>query len=332
MKRDKNLINPLRRRGLLFAAGALAATPAWSPAWAQSTPWNPTYPIKIVVPYPPGGGADVTARAVVDRLGQKLGQSVVIENRAGAGGTIGGGSVFRAEPDGYTLLWATSEMLAGAPHLFLKLPYKPLEFVAIGATGRIGFALVGRPDLEVKTFPELVELARKRELSFSSWGSGSSGHVGAEMFKHIAKLPKVLTVPYQGAAPAAQAVMAGQVDLMFMPIPLWLAMQTRVITLAAASKSRYERLKQVPTMAEFGIPVDLEGWQGVYAPPQTPQAVVDRLAAALFEVTSDAEFKRKLDDMGVVPPSGSPGEFAKVLAPDLARWGEIMRLAEVKPQ
>ena len=324
----ENLLQPLRRRNLLLAAGAWTVAPVWS----QSTTWNPVHPIKLVVPYPPGGGVDATARALADPLSQKLGQTVVIDNRAGAGGAIGAEAVFRATPDGYTLLWATFEMMAVAPYLFPKLPYKPLEFVPIAATGGIGFVLVSRPDFEAKAFPALVELARRRELSFASWGNGSAGHTGAEMFKHLAKVPKVLVVPYQGAAPAAQAVMAGQVDLMYMPIPLLLATQSRVTIIAAAAKARYERFKQVPTMAEFGVPVDLEGWQGVYAPPQTPQPVIDRLAKALIEVTSDPEVKMKLTELGVMPTSGGTEGFAKLLASETARWSDLMRMADVKPQ
>jgi len=318
----------LRRRSLLLAAGACAVAPAWS----QSTTWNPTHPIKLVVPFPPGGATDTTARALVDRLGQKLGQPVFIDNRAGAGGAIGAEAVYRAAPDGYTILFASADVMVISPHLFLKLPYKPLEFAAIGPTAGGGLMLVGRPGLEAKTFPEVVELARKRELSFASWGNGSAGHLGAEMFKHHTKVPKVLIVPYQGAAPAVQAVIGGQVDLMFMPIPLWVAMQSRVTTYAVAAKARYERYKQWPAMAEFGVPIDLELWQGFFAPPQTPRPVVDRLGKALAEVMADPEVRKKVEELGLIPSSINQDEFAKMLAPDLARWGEAVRLANVQPQ
>jgi tripartite-type tricarboxylate transporter receptor subunit TctC len=321
------LLGSPRRRSIMLAAGALAITPAW----AQSN-WNPTRPIKIVVTYPPGGGADVTARSMIDRLGQKLGQPVIIENRPGAGGVIGTEAVYRAAPDGYTLLWGNADILTIAPHLFNKLPYRPQEFVPIGPTAAVGFVLVGRQNIAAKTFPELVELARKTELSFASWGNGSPGHVGAEMFKNLAKVPKVLNVPFQGTAPASQAVLAEQVDLMYMPTPLWLGMHQRVITFAAAAKARYERLKQIPTMAEFGVPVDLEVWQGLFAPPLTPRPVIDRLAKALAEVTDDPEVKKKIEELGVVPLTGNQEEFAKSIPPDLARWGEIMRAANVQPQ
>jgi tripartite-type tricarboxylate transporter receptor subunit TctC len=316
----------LTRRRFIAAAGALAAVPAW----AQT--WNPSRPIKLVVTYPPGGGADVTARAMTDKLGAKLGQSVVIENRGGAGGTIGADAVYRAEPDGHTLLWGNADILTIAPHLYTRLPYKPLEFVAIGPTAAVPFVLVGRPDLGVKTFPELLALARTRELSFASWGNGSPGHVGSEMFKNLAKVPRLLTVPYQGTAPAAQAVMGSQVDVMYMPGPLWLAMQSRVVTFAVAGKGRYERFKDVPAMAEFGVPVDLEVWQGLFAPPHTAKPIVDRLAKALAEVTADPEIRRKIEELGVVALSGSQEEFARSLAPDAARWGAIMKMANVQPQ
>ena len=317
----------LRRRSLLIAAGALVV----SPSWAQDA-WNPTKPIRLVVPYPPGGGADANARVLVDKLGQKLGQTVLIENRGGAGGSIGAEVVYRAAPDGYSLLFGNADIITIAPHLFSKLPYKTMEFVPIGPTAAVPFVLAGRADIEAKTFPELLEMARKRELTFASWGNGSPGHVGAEMIRTMGNVPKVLTIPYQGTAPAAQALLGGQVDLMYMPSPIWLAMQQRVVTFGVASKARYERFKQVPTLAEFGIPADLEVWQGVFAPPQTPRPIVERIGKALFEVTSDPEVRKKVEELGLVPLASSQEDFAKSIAPDTARWGEVMRQANVQPQ
>jgi len=318
----------LNRRSVLMAASAFAV----APTWAQSPAWNPTRPIKLIVPFPAGGGADVSARQVTEQLGQKLGQAVVIDNRAGGGGMIGGEIAFRAAPDGYTLLWATSEMISAGPHLWAKLPFKPLEFVPVGPTGRIGFVMVTRPDLEAKTFPQIVELARKRELTFAAWGSGTGGHVGAEMIRNHAKGTKILVVPYQGAAPAMQAVVASQVDVTFMPMPLWLALNTKVTTVAVAAKSRYERMKDVPTTAEFGVPIDLEGWQGVFAPPQTPRVAVERISKALAEVMAGSEVKGKYESMGVVPPVETYEDFVKLLPADTVRLGEMFRLANVQPQ
>lgn len=322
-----NAAPSLRRRQVLLAGAGLCATHI-----ASAQTWNPAHAIKLVVTYPPGGGADVTARAFVDQLGQKLGQPVLVDNRGGAGGAIGAELVYRAQPDGYTLLWGNADIMTIAPHLFNKLAYKPLEFAPIGPTAAVAFVLVGRANIEAKTFPELLELARKKELSFASWGNGSPGHVGSEMFKTLGKVPSTLTVPYQGTAPAAQALLAGQVDMMYMPSPLFLAMESKITTFAAAGKQRYERFKQVPTMAEFGVPVDLEVWQGLFAPPGTPKPVVDRIAAALAEVSADPAIRRKIEELGVVPLSGSQEAFAKSIPPDAVRWGEVMRAANVKPQ
>lgn len=317
----------MRRRSLLIAAGAAAVAPA---AWAQPT-WNPTKPVRLVVPYPPGGGADANARAIVEKLGQKLGQTVVIENRGGAGGAIGAEAVFRAAPDGYTVLFGNADIITIAPHLYTKLPYRSMEFVPLGPTAAVPFVLAGRADIEAKTFPELLALARTREMTFASWGNGSPGHVGAEMIRTMGKVPKVLTIPYQGTAPAAQALLGGQVDLMYMPAPIWLAMQQRVVTFGAAAKSRYKRFKQVPILAEFGVPADLEVWQGMFAPPQTPRPIVERIATALQEVTADPEVRRKVEELGLVPLSASQEEFARGIGPDAARWGEVMRQAQVQP-
>ncbi len=317
----------LKRRSLLLAAGAFAASPSWGQAG-----WSPTKPIRLVVPYPPGGGADANARVLVEKLGQRLGQTIVIDNRGGAGGSIGADTVFRAPADGYTLLFGNADIITIGPHLFTKLPYKTTEFVPIGPCSAVPFILAGRADIEVKTFPELLELARRKELSFASWGNGSPGHVGAEMIRTMGKVPKVLTVPYQGTAPAAQALLGGQVDLMYMPAPIWLAMQQRVVTFGVASRARYERFKQVPTMAEFGVPADLEVWQGIFAPPATPRPIVERLGRSLAEATSDPEVRRKVEELGLVPLSSSQEDFAKTIGPDTVRWGEVMRLANVQPQ
>jgi len=317
----------LRRRQLLLAGAGLCAASV-----ASAQVWAPHHTIRLVVTYPPGGGADVTARAFTDQLGMKLGQPVIVENRGGASGAIGAEVVYRAAPDGHTLLWGNADIMTIAPHLFSRLAYKPLEFQPIGPTAAVAFVLAGRGDIEAKTFPDLLELARKRELTFASWGNGSPGHVGSEMFKTLGKVPSTLTVPYQGTAPAAQALLGGQVDMMYLPSPLFLGMQSKITTFAAAGKKRYERFKEVPTMAEFGVPVDLEVWQGLFAPPGTPKPIVERFAQALAEVSADPAIRRKIEELGVVPLASSQEDFAKSIAPDAQRWGEIMRAAHVKPQ
>lgn len=324
---EEALASPLRRRSVILATGAWAATQAMAqPAW------DPSRPIKLVVTYPPGGGADVTARAIVERLGEKLGQPVIVENRGGADGKIGAGFVYRAPPDGYTLLWGNADILTVAPNLFTSLPYEPREFVAVGPTAAVSFMLVGRPELGAKTLPELVALARGKELSFAHWGNGSRGHLGAEMFRHVAKVPKLLVVPYQGTAPAVQALVGGHVDAMFMTSPLWLTTRTRVTTYAAAARTRYEPFKDVPTMTELGVPVELEVWQGLFAPPRTPRPVVDRLSRALQDVMGDATVKKKVEELGGLPIAGGADEFAASVAADQVRWKEFMQAANIQPQ
>lgn len=291
--------------------------------------WNPTRPVRIVVPYPPGGGSDVAARMISERLGQKLGQSVLVENRPGAGGILGTDAVFRAEPDGYTLLLGSSDTLSIAPHLQPDLTrYKPDEFTAIALVNQLTTVLVARPGLAAKNVAELIALAGKSKLSYASWGNGSLGHVSGETFRSAAKV-ELLNVPYQGAAPAAQAVMGGQVDLMFMPGPLWISYRDRVTTLGAASPKRFEN---VPTFTEQGVPAVVEIWQAIVAPPKTPKPVVERLHKAFSEVMTEPEITDRFQKMGSVPLSSSQEVFAKLIVSDLAKWKKVLADMDIKPQ
>jgi len=322
-----------RRRQVLLAGAALCATGLAPTRSAESAEgWTPDRPITLVVTYPPGGGADTTARAITNQLAEKLGQPVVVQNRGGADGKIGAAAVYGAAPDGYTVLWGNADIITVAPNLFTTLPYEPSEFVPIGPTAAVSFILVGRSDLGVKTLPELVELAQSRELSFAHWGNGSRGHLGAEMFRHVAKLPQILLVPFQGTAPAVQALMGGHVDAMFMTSPLWRSTNTRVTTFAAAANKRYDQFKDIPTMTELGVPVELEVWQGLFAPPKTPRPVIDRLSNALHEVMSDPDVQRKVEEVGGLPIPGTSDEFAASVIADQARWKDFMQMAGIRPQ
>ena len=310
---------------MLWALTAVL-TIGFAPAQAQ---WNPTRPIKIVVPYPPGGASDVAARTISERLSQKLGQPVVVDNRAGAGGTLGTDVVFRAEPDGYTLLLGAADAISIAPHLQPALTkYKSEEFTAIAPINQVTTLLVTRPGLEVKNVAELIALAKKAKLSYASWGNGSLGHVSGESFKAATKID-LLNVPYQGAAPAAQAVLGGQVDLMFMPGPLWMAFRDRITTLGAASPKRFEN---VPTFTEQGVPVVVEVWQAILAPPKTPKPVVERLHKAFSEVMAEPEIKERFEKMGSVPLYSSQEAFAQMILADVPRWKKILADSAIVPQ
>lgn len=306
---------------LLVALSVLAL-----PAQAQ---WNPARPIRIVVPYPPGGGSDVAARAISERMSPKLGQPVLVENRPGAGGIVGTDSVFRAEPDGYTLLLGASDAISIAPHLQPDLTkYRSEEFTAIAPVNLLTTILVARPGLGVKTLGELLALAKNSKLSYSSWGNGSLGHVAGESFKSTAKID-LLNVPYQGAAPAAQAVLGGQVDLMFMPGPLWISYRDRVTTIGATSPRRFEN---VPTLTEQGLPVVVEVWQGILAPPKTPKPVVDRLHKAISEVMAEPETKERFVKMGSIPLASTQEDFAKMINADVPKWKKLLADYDIKPQ
>jgi len=312
-------------RAILWSA-TLALGVLLTPAHAQ---WNPTRPVRIIVPYPPGGASDVAARTITDGVSKRLGQPVLVENRPGAGGIVGTEAVYRAEPDGYTLLLGASDAISIAPHLQPELTrYKSEEFVAIAPVNQITTILVARPGLDVKNVAELVALAKKSKLSYSSWGNGSLGHVSGETFKSAAKVD-LLNVPYQGAAPAAQAVLGGQVDLMFMPGPLWISFRDRVTTLGALSPRRFEN---VPTLAEQGVSVVVEIWQAILAPPKTPKPVVDRLHAAFSEVMTEPEIKEKFAKMGSVPLSSTQEAFQKMILADVPRWRKILADSDIRPQ
>ena len=296
------------------------------PAQAQ---WNPTRPVRIVVPYPPGGGSDVAARSISERVSQKLGQPVLVENRPGAGGIVGTDLVFRAEPDGHTLLLGASDAISIAPHLQPDLTkYKSEEFTAIAPVNLLATLLVARPGLGVKNVSELIALARNSRLSYSSWGNGSLGHVAGEAFRSAAKID-LLNVPYQGAAPAAQAVLGGQVDLMFMPGPLWISFRDRVTTLGATSPGRFEN---VPTLTEQGFPVVVEVWQGILAPPRTPRPAVERLHRAFSEAMAEPETKERFAKMGSIPLASSQDDFAKMIAADMQKWKQMLANYNIKPQ
>ena len=314
----KRGVATLAAASLLSAAGAALAESSY-----------PSRPIQFVVPFAPGGTTSILARALADRLGPVIGQSVVVMNRPGAGGNIGAEVVARAEPDGYTMLKGPIG-LAINPALYSKLSYDPLEDLApVPLYGGVPNLLVVHPEVPAKTVGELIEHARANpgKLSFASNGNGTSSHLAAEMLKSAAGLD-IVHVPYKGGAPAMQDLIAGQVSMLFdqMPAVLPQVASNRVRALGVSSAKRSKAAPSIPTLAESGVPgFDMTVWFGVLVPAGTPKEIVDRLNTSIRTVLDDQEFQAWLSERGVETMHGSPEAFGEFLRSETERWGKIVR-------
>ncbi len=329
---------PARRAGGLLtrwlqalALVAVAATLAPAALAQPAAAWTPVKPIKVVVPYPPGGGSDTIARIVVQGVGNRLGQPVVIENRGGANGAVGTEMAFNAPPDGYTLLMSSADTYSMYPALYPKARFVSAEFVPISASARVNFVIMGRPDLPAKNLQELIALARKSKLTYGTWGNGSGAHIAMAQFLSTAQIPEMLHVPYQGAAPAAQAAMAGQVDLAIMPMHLAASFRGKLTAFGVAAAQRVESVKDIPTLTEQGVPVLADSWVGLVAPPKTPANIADRLAKAFAETMADPEVQAKLSAVHLPAfPPDTREHFGDYLAKDYTFWGKTIRDAGIR--
>jgi tripartite-type tricarboxylate transporter receptor subunit TctC len=309
----------------LAAAGALSATSA--PARAED--W-PAQPIRWVVPYPAGGGTDVVARTLGLAIGPALGQQIVVDNRPGAATIVGADAVAHSKPDGYTLLTADTATLAANPALYRKLPYNAeKDFAHVGMIARFPLVLVANPGFPAKTLQEVIDYARKHpgKINFASPGAGSPHHLAMELFMDQTKT-KMTHVPYKGAAPAVQDLLAGQVDLMFLDLA---AGQQNVLSgklraLGAATPKRLAALPNVPTVAEGGVAgFEAYAWQGVVAPAGTPKPAIARLNQELVKALKSADVQKRFEGIGVEPVSSSPEQFADYARAEAARWGTLIK-------
>jgi tripartite-type tricarboxylate transporter receptor subunit TctC len=313
---------------VVLAGAALAAPTGTAPrAW-------PERPVTLVVPYSAGGGADVLARTLANGLKPRLGQAVVVENRAGAAGNIAMEAVARARPDGYTLVWASSGQSAAANY-YKSLKYdlvKDFEPVSLSIyNSRI---LVGRPGLPFGNVAELIAFAKKNpgKVTYASWGNGSGAHLAGELFKQMAGV-EMLHVPFKGNADAITALLGGQVDVMFSD-PASVTGHVRAAKLKAfgvPSEKRFPGLPDIPTLAEAGFPgFEYSGWFGILAPRGTPPAVVKALSAAVDQALQDTELREQLAKAGAGPIGGrTPEQFSKFLQDDIDKWGAVMRRAGI---
>ena len=294
----------------------------------------PTKPIRLIVPWPPGGGVDTSARIIAQPLAERLGQPVVIENKPGAAGNIGTALVTQEKPDGYTLLMASLSPNAVNPHLYSKLGFDPIKgFSPVALVYTVPSFLIVPANSPANTPADLVKMAKENpgKLNFSSGGVGSSQHLFAVMFKAATDID-IVHVAYKGTSPAETALLAGQVDLMLDPptcLPFVAAGKMKA--LAVASKQRNPALPDIPTLDELGIKgVHTSTFYGIMAPANTPKTVVDRLNKEINAILQTEEMQTRLAKFAAEPGSGSADDFGRYVASELDRYGEIVRLSGAK--
>jgi len=320
------------QRLLAAAFCALATLPG--PALAQA--W-PAKPIRLMVPFPPGGSTDIVARIVAQKLGERLGQSLVIENRGGGGGTIGTAVAAKSAPDGYTLTVASTSTHVVAPSVYAKLDYDPVkDFAPISLMAVSPYLLVVNPSLPAKTLRELVALAKKQpgKLNYASAGIGSTTHLAMEMLKSVSGT-FMLHIPYNGNGPAGTALIGGQVDVLFGSLPALLphARSGRARALAVGTPKRSPSLPEVPTVAETGYPgFDASLWLAIMAPAGTPQPILDRLQKEIVSIVGAAETRDALDKAGAEPLTSTPAELAAMIRNGVPKYAAIVKAAGVKPE
>lgn len=307
------------------AAALLAAAPM--PSIAQQ---YPSKPVRLVVPFPPGGSTDILGRALAQKLSESWGQPFIVDNRPGAGGTIGADQAAKAPADGYTLLMAHIGTLAVAPALYPKLPYDPVrDFAPVSMVAIVPNVLVVNPSVPAQSVAELVAYARANpgRLNYSSGGNGSAAHLAMEYFK-LRTGTDIVHIPYKGTAPAVTDLIAGQVSLTMTGAPVVMpqVQAGKLRALGVSSPRRLEAFPQVPPIAESGVPgFDATQWYGVVAPAGTPREVVAKLNAEINRVMQSDELRRRLLAEGAIAAPDTPEAFAAFIRDELKRWGAVVK-------
>jgi tripartite-type tricarboxylate transporter receptor subunit TctC len=297
----------------------------------------PSKPIRLMVPFPPGGSTDIVARIVAQKLGAQLGQQLVIENRGGAGGTLGTAVVAKAPADGYMLVVGTTSTHVVAPSVYQKLEYDPVkDFAPISLMAVTPYLLVVNPNVPAKTVKELVALMRSQpgKLNYASAGVGSTTHLAMEMLKGASET-YALHIPYNGNGPAGTAVIAGQVEILFGSLPAVLphAKSGRVRALAVGTPKRSPSLPEVPTVAESGYPgFDASLWLALMAPAGTPAAIIEQLNKEVVSAVASRETSESLDKNGAEPVTSTPAELAAMIREGVSKYAKVVKDAGVKPE
>jgi tripartite-type tricarboxylate transporter receptor subunit TctC len=324
---------PIMRASLM--KGLFAALLALAPGMTLAQDF-PSKPIKLVVPFPPGGPNDIIARVIGQKMSSILGQPILIDNRGGAGGVLGTDAVAKASPDGYTIAITSAGALAISTSMQEKLPYNSLkDLKPITLVATVPELLVVATSVPAKTLAELIALAKAKpgQLNFASSGPGSMPHLAGELLRISAKI-NIVHVPYRGAAPAVNDLLGQQVQMVFLDLPVLLPQVSvgKVRPIAVGSKTRVPSLKDVPTTAEAGFPdVRAENWYGMVAPAATPPDVVAKLNKAAVEAMKDREVQEKLSSQGATLVGDTPDQFAAFIRSEIDKWGKVAKEAGLKP-
>jgi tripartite-type tricarboxylate transporter receptor subunit TctC len=290
----------------------------------------PVRPVRIVVPWPPSGNVDITARTVAPAFGEALGQQVIVDNRAGAAGTIGSAAVAKSPADGYTLLLGSTGTITAGPAVFKTMPYDPVrDFVAVGGIQSVPLVLTAAPKTPASTYAEFVSLARskKGQLSIASAGSGSSNHLAIELLMRMADV-KLLHVPYKGSGPAITDLLGSQVESMMDQLTASIGhiREGRIKPLAITSRSRSPLLPNVPTLDELGVKgYEASTFTGLFAPAETPRPVLDRLSSSLRKALANETVRERYRSMGVEIIDSTQAEFAAFVREDIDKWRQVAR-------
>ena len=305
-------------------------------AWAQDIRNYPDRPVRIIVCVPAGGGVDTVTRIVANGLQQRIGQPVVVENRAGAGGNIGAEAVFTAEPDGYTLLAAQPSPLTVNPLLYKNLSFDPTQFEPVTIMTTVANVLLVRPDFPAKTAQEFVAYAKANpgKVNYASQGIGTTSHLTAALFEEVTGT-KLVHVPYKGTAPALNDLIASHVDMIFMELAsaLKLHQGRKARILAVATAERIPNLPDIPTLDEAGVKDFVSGtWNAIVAPPKTPPAIVVKLSKEIGEVLKSPDVQGKLEKLTLRVVGGTPADAKAFISKETEIWGKVIKEAHVPAQ
>jgi tripartite-type tricarboxylate transporter receptor subunit TctC len=315
-------------QAVALVAALLAGNGASAQAW-------PEKPIRLVIPFAPGGGTDIASRLIAERLADSLGRSVLVDNRPGGNGAVAGEHVARSAPDGYTLLVATTSGHSFAPALGVKLPFDPIhDFAPVALFGRFPVVLVVHPGVQATTLAEFVALvlAGPGKLNYGSAGNGSTNHMVMELIAQSRGL-NMVHVPYRGAGPAGQDLLTGQIQAMIDSVAAALPNieAGRLRPLAVSTETRQPALPDVPTLREGGIDVVYAGWTAILAPARTAEAIIGRVNRAVESALADTRLRERYAQLGIEPATLSPAALAGFLVADKDRWTDVVRRAGIKP-